>query len=74
VPRLVHQPPKYSLHKPSRQAVVYLEGKAYYLGPHCSAESHRRYQAFLDHWRSIRHPEAASEDTPEQRVAAAVTP
>ena len=32
MPRLVHRPPKYSLHKSTNQAVVHHQGKKVFLG------------------------------------------
>ena len=76
MPRLFHQPPKYGLHKPSKQAVVYFQGRAIYLGPHGSEKSHQRYREFLDEWNKLRHRDAPSKkkDSPEERLAAAINP
>ena len=50
MPRLFHRPPKYSLHKGTKQAVVSLRGKRIYLGPFGSAQSHAAYQEVLQNW------------------------
>lgn len=42
--------PTYRLHKPSRQAVVTLGGKDYYLGRHGSAVSRREYARLIGEW------------------------
>ena len=42
--------PKYSLHKPSGQALVRINGKAIYLGQYDSAESHERYERLVADW------------------------
>ncbi|MEZ6127099.1 MAG: site-specific integrase [Planctomycetaceae bacterium] len=54
MPRLFHRPPKYSLHKGTRQAVVSLHGKRIYLGPYGSAQSHAAYQEVLQSWHKGR--------------------
>lgn len=76
MPRLFHQPPKYGLHKPSKQAVVYFQGRAIYLGPHGSEKSHQRYREFLDEWKSLRHRDQPPKQKPssEERLAAAINP
>lgn len=76
MPRLFHQPPKYGLHKPSMQAVVYFQGRAVYLGPHGSEKSHQRYREFLDEWKSLRHrdPPHEGKSSPEDRLQAAINP
>ncbi|MFT5302054.1 MAG: hypothetical protein ACI814_002867 [Mariniblastus sp.] len=45
--------PKYRLHKPSGNAAVTINGKAYYLGIHGTAESKRKYRRLIaDLWAS----------------------
>jgi hypothetical protein len=44
--------PKYSLHKASGRAYVYLEGKRVYLGKHGSEESHRAYADEISKWQT----------------------
>jgi integrase len=60
MPRLVHQPPTYSLHKPSGRARVRYRGRDHYLpGPYGSAESRKAYAGLID--RLLNHnvaPEA----------------
>jgi integrase len=50
MPRLFLNPPRYCLHKATGRAVVYLDGKAHYLGPHGSAESKAAYKALIAEW------------------------
>lgn len=75
MPRLYHRPPKYALHKGTKQAIVSLNGKRVYLGPYGSPESLAKYQDVLSRWRAQRdqtphtvHPAKA------QDRAARVTP
>lgn len=42
--------PKYRLHKPSRQAVVTISGRDFYLGPHGTDESKIEYQRIIAEW------------------------
>lgn len=55
MPRLFHRPPKYSLHKSTKQAVVSVSGKRVYLGPYGSKRSLQRYQEALKEWENTRH-------------------
>jgi len=57
MPRLFHQPPKYRLHKSTKQAVVSFFGETLYIGPHGSRKSHQRYQELLVEWEQRRHKE-----------------
>lgn len=41
--------PSYRLHKPSGQAVVTIQGRDIYLGPHGSAASHAKYAEIMGH-------------------------
>jgi integrase len=54
MPRLKKQLPKYSLHKSSGQAVVRIDGKMHYLGPHGSPESREKYQRLIDRIQARR--------------------
>ncbi len=62
-PKKAIKPPAYCLHKPSGQAVVYLDRRAVYLGPHDSAESWELY------WQTV----ADYADPATRRVASFVT-
>ena len=82
MPRLFHQPPKYRLHKSTKQAVVSFFGETLYIGPFGSSKSHQRYQELLYEWEKRRHeerPVAKLEDADEscktdpEKVAASVT-
>jgi hypothetical protein len=55
------KPPKYSLHKPSGQARVRIDGVDHYLGEHGSPESHRDYANLIDDWM-------AKQDGPNLRL------
>jgi len=44
------RPPKYSLHKPTGQARVRINGKSYYLGKYDSPDSHKRYETLIAKW------------------------
>ncbi|HJN09844.1 MAG: site-specific integrase [Pirellulaceae bacterium] len=44
------KPPAYTLHKPSGQARVRINGKDHYLGPHNSPQSHHRYARLIAEW------------------------
>lgn len=54
MPRLFHRPPKYCLHKATKQATVSLFGKRIYLGPYGSARSLTAYQEVLQTWHEKR--------------------
>jgi hypothetical protein len=42
--------PRLCVHKSTGRAVVYLDGKAHYLGRHGSAESKAAYRQFIAEW------------------------
>lgn len=44
------RPPKYSLHKPTGQARVRINGRTHYLGKFDSPESHKRYDSLISKW------------------------
>ena len=50
MPRLTTTPPKYRKHKRSGQAVVTLNGRDYYLGPHGSKTSRAEYDRVISEW------------------------
>lgn len=60
MPRLYHRPPKYCLHKGTKQATVSINGKRVYLGPYGSKRSHQNYQELLKNWQSERHEQNGS--------------
>lgn len=45
------QTPSYRLHRSSGLAVVTLDGRDHYLGPHGSPESHERYRTLVGRWQ-----------------------
>ena len=57
MPRRHRKPrqPSYRLHRPSGQAVVTIDGKDHYLGPHGTPESHREYAELIARWHTA-HP------------------
>ena len=55
------RPPKYTLHKPSGQARVRIDGKDHYLGPFNSAESRQRYDELIARYlTSSRNPDSVN--------------
>lgn len=50
MPKLVHKLPSYRLHKPSGQAVVTLDGRDLYLGPHGTRASKAEYDRVIAEW------------------------
>jgi len=65
VPRLVHKPPAYTLHKPSGRARVRYGGKEHWLpGLYNSPESHRAYADLLESLKGLGIPPA-----PDQAAA-----
>lgn len=61
MPALTRRLPRYCHHKSTGRAVVYLGGKAVYLGPHDSPESKARYKAVVADWLAVR---AIPDDAP----------
>ena len=52
MPRLTTSVPKYRKHKASGQAVVTLDGKDFYLGPHGTHTSKREYDRLVGEWQA----------------------
>ena len=50
MPRLTVANPKYRKHRASGQAVVTLDGKDHYLGPHGTRASHGEYDRLIGEW------------------------
>jgi len=50
MPRLLHRNPAYRKHKASGQAVVCIDGKENYLGPHGSRASRAQYDRLISEW------------------------
>ena len=55
MPRRSSRIPVYCLHKASGQAVVRLDGRDHYLGPHDTEESRERYAALIAEWLTHKH-------------------
>ena len=60
MPRLSINPPRLCRHKATGRAVVYVDGKAHYLGRHGSAESLAAYRQFLAEWSGRQGPATPS--------------
>lgn len=57
MPRLAHSVPKYRRHRASGQAVVTLNGRDHYLGPHGTRASRMEYDRLIGEWLAAgRHP------------------
>ncbi len=53
--------PKYTLHKPTGQARVRIDGKDHYLGPHGSEASEQRYNELIARFlTSVRNPDSVN--------------
>jgi integrase len=66
MPALTRRLPRYCHHKATNRAVVYLDGKAVYLGPFDSPESKARYKAVIAEWLAQR---ALDDKQPEKAAA-----
>ena len=75
MPRLYHRPPKYCLHKGTKQATVSINGNRVYLGPYGSKRSHEKYQELLKNWQSERHQQNGSSyaESRAKAIAEAIT-
>ena len=77
MPRLAHALPKYRKHRGSGQAVVTLNGREFYLGPHGTKASKIEYDRLIGEWLANGHNSlhSTSEDIPRlfgSRVAVPV--
>lgn len=70
MPKLNARLPKYSLHRRSGLAVVFLGGKAIYLGPHGSPESKTKYREVVGDWLKGRSARPA----PTRRAKTSAVP
>ena len=50
MPKLTASNPKYRMHRASGQAVVTLDGRDFYLGPHGSTASRQEYDRLIGEW------------------------
>ena len=74
MPRLFHQPPKYRLHKSTKQAVVSFFGEVVQLGPYGSERSHKRYQELIGEWHARRHElQEQKQLTEDEKIVASIT-
>jgi integrase len=63
MPRLTQSLPKYRKHRASGQAIVTLNGRDHYLGPHGTAASRREYDRLIAEWMANgRHAPLAASD------------
>ena len=65
MPRLTVTPPKYRKHKRSGQAVVTLNGRDYYLGPHGSRISRAEYDRVVSEWLINGRRLPSADDRPQ---------
>lgn len=72
MPRPKKSVPKYCLHKASGRAVVRIDGRDHYLGPHGSAESWDAYHRLIAEW-TARQRERAESPAPAGITRAAST-
>ncbi|HYA45596.1 MAG TPA: hypothetical protein VED59_08310, partial [Acidimicrobiales bacterium] len=56
MPRLTHRPPRYCQHKATNRAMVYVGGKAVYLGRYNSPESKAEYKRIVGEWSNPSKP------------------
>jgi hypothetical protein len=68
MPRLTRKLPSYRLHKVSGHAVVTLNGRDHYLGPHGSPESYEAYKRLISQWTAVNRlsPPDAGDGTPRR--------
>ena len=64
MPRLTNRPPKLCHHKGLDLAMVYINGKAKYLGKYGSAEAKAAYKAFVAEWAGQSTPVAPADLVP----------
>ncbi len=71
MPRLTHANPSYRRHRVSGQAVVTINGRDHYLGPHGTKTSKAEYDRWISEWlaNGRRSPEAVPDLTVVELVA-----
>ena len=71
MPLLVHAMPKYRKHRASGQAIVTIEGRDFYLGPHATKASRTEYDRIVGEWlaNNRRLPRTAQYRHHGQRTA-----
>lgn len=72
MPKLVNRTPSYRLHKATRQAVVTLNGRDYYLGEHGSQVSRSAYDRLISEWLAHGRRLPPSRDDPDYTVTEVV--
>lgn len=68
MPRLVQSVPKYRKHRPSGQAVVTINGRDHYLGPHGTKASKLEYDRLITEWLSSGRSTSYGAAQPELSV------
>jgi integrase len=69
MPRLTVANPKYRKHRASGQAVVTLDGREFYLGPHGTKASHSEYDRLIGEWLANgRQLQVVSDQPPDLTV------
>lgn len=66
MPKLTHTLPKYRKHRASGQAMVTLNGRDHYLGPHGTKASKREYDRLVAEW--LAGGRTLCVNTPEQQI------
>ena len=69
MPRLVHKPPKYRLHKGSGQAIVSINGRRIYLGVYGTPKSHELYEKAISEWRRSQQSGRPKPQMPAEQVS-----
>ncbi len=72
MPKLSTRPPRYCCHKSTGRAMVYIDGKARYLGKHGSKESKDAYKEIVAEWLNPSKP--VSQPAPADLVPVTVAP
>lgn len=61
-------PPSYCLHKASGRAVVRIDSRDHYLGPHGTPESHAEYERHILEWRVNRSKQVERRESQSQTI------
>ena len=64
MPKLSMRPPRYCCHKSTNRAMVYINGKAQYLGVYNSAESKEAYKRLVSNWLNPSKPVSHADVVP----------
>jgi len=69
MPRLVESVPKYRKHSRSGQAIVTINGRAHYLGPHGTKVSRNEYDRLIAEWLSSGRSSSYGKPTRQLSIA-----